>query len=444
MICRLFWVGFLCCFATALQAASPVQTMRGPGGMLVYLLESHANPMVEMRMVLPGGSMHDPPGKAGVASLTAWMFNEGGGDMDAVTFQERLAYYGIAMDATASLENTTVNVTTLSAHLEEAWSCLADALLRPRLEEKDFARAVAERRAVILKGQEQPYTQASLLLDRMLYPDHPYGVPENGTLESLPRITVADLRQFYAESLRAPDMVLAVAGDISLTQLQGLLDRHLASLDPTPSTRPAIPEVAQDQPAKPPTTQHLEMDIPQTTLMLGAIAISRQDPDYYAFYVLNQLLGGSGLTSRLSLELREKRGLTYGVYSDFSPLSKGGPFIIAMQTKTESVQESLDLIHKALQQMVEETVTEEELEAVVRYLTGSFPLHLDGLGKLAAIWGRIGYYQLGSDYLDKWPARVKAVTREDIRRVARRLLDRSRFYTVTVGRSGKNSQAGSP
>ncbi|MBF0583720.1 MAG: insulinase family protein [Magnetococcales bacterium] len=432
---RLFMLVVCCCLAVEAQAVPAVQTMQGPGGMPVYLVESHANPMVELRLVLPGGSVHDPAGKAGLAALTAWMFNEGGGSMDAATFQERLAFHGISMDATASLEKTTVKVTTLSQHLEEAWSCLADALLRPRLEEKDFVRAVAEQRAVILKEREQPQTQANLLLNKMLYPDHPYGVPVIGTLESLPRISLADLRRFQQESVHAPDMVLAVAGDITLSRLQELLERHLAGLDTTPAPRQPIPEVVLDQPATPPTVQHLEMDIPQTTLLLGAIGITRQDPDYYTFYVLNQLLGGSGLHSRLSMEMREKRGLTYGVYSHFSPLSKGGPFIISMKTKTASAKESLDLLHKELQRMVQDGVTEAELQEVIRYLTGSFPLHLDGLGKLATLWGNIGFHRLGLDYLDKWPERIRAVSREEVARVAARLLGSSRFYTVTVGKT---------
>ncbi|MBF0162737.1 MAG: insulinase family protein, partial [Magnetococcales bacterium] len=424
----LLW--FVFSLTPSAQAGTQVQSFRGPAGMRVYLLESHASPMLEMRLVTRGGSVYDPPDKAGLASLTAWMFNEGAGEMDSATFQERLAFHGILMDATASLETLVVKVTTLSAHWEEAGERLADAVLRPRLEEKALLRAVAEQRASLIKNLEQPQHQAALLLQKNLYPNHPYGRPVAGTLEGLSRVTLADVRDFHADAFHGPAMVLAVAGDVDRSALQAFLHRHFAALDATPSPMPAIPPVVRKRPAGSPATEHLEMDLPQTTLQLGTIAIRRRDPDYYAFYVLNQLLGGVGLTGRLGREIREKRGLTYGVYSRFSPLSQEGPFVISMQTKTASTQEALLLLRQQLQAIVQEEVPEEELDDVIRYLTGSFPLHQDGLGKLAALWGSIGFHKLGMDYLEKWPERIRAVRREDVARVARRILDLEQFCTV--------------
>lgn len=414
----------------AVHAALPVQYFKGPGGLDVYFVESHVNPMVEVRLLARAGSVFDPPGKEGVSSLTAWMFNEGGGAMDAATFQERLTFHGISLGATVSLEVMTVSLTTLTEQLDEAWSRLGDALLRPRFDEEDFARARAEQSAYIIKRREQPGVQASLLLQKKLYPNHPYGRAISGTLESLQRITLEDLRRFHADSFHAPDMVLAVAGDIDLVSLKKLIDRHLSGLDATASPFPATPQ------AKPIVAgqQHKVMDVPQTTLRLGTVGISRQDPDYYAFYVMNQILGGGGLSSRLNEEIREKRGLAYGVYAYFSPLAGGGPFVIGMKTKTESVHEAGALIRQEIQRMAKDGVTASELQNVKRYLTGSFPLHLDGLGKLSGIWGVIGFHKRGLDYLDRWQERINAVTREDILRVARRILDLSRFYTVTVGK----------
>ena len=439
MIGRRFWLflvgGWLLCGVTVVQATPKVQSFQGPGGMTVFLVESHANPMVEVRLVARGGAAYDPPGKGGVASLTAWMFNEGSTEMDSATFQEQLAFHGILLDASATLETLTVRLTTRTEHLEESWSRLADGLLRPRLAEKDFAQAMDEQRAQIIKDQEQPQTRASLRLHRMLYPDHPYGLPVVGTLESLARITLADVRRFQTDAFHTPDMVLAVAGDLDLPRLQGLINRHLSGLNSQPSPLAAIPSVPADPPVGGAKTERIEMDLPQTTLLLGTIGIRRQDPDYYAFYVLNQLLGGAGLNSRLSTEIREKRGLTYGVYSHFVPLSNNGPFFVVMKTKTESTNEALALLNQELQRLTQEGVSETELQEVIRYLTGSFPLHLDGLGKISALWGSIGYYRLGLDYLDKWPDRIRAVTRDDILRVARRLLEPQRFDTVIVGKS---------
>lgn len=428
--CMVFLVLLLAQTVSA-RAESTIQHFQGPGGMAVYFVESHANPMVEVRLVARAGSAFDPPDKSGVSSLTSWMFNEGGGDMDAATFQERLTFHGISLGATSSRDIITINLTTLTEQQDEAWSRLADALLRPRFDANDFARAMNEQRASILKDQEQPDVQASHLLYQKLYPHHPYENPVDGTLASLARITLDDLRQFHADAFHAPAMVLAVAGDVTLIPLKALIQKHLSGLNVTPSPFSPIPAAKPIQKG----AFHQEMELPQTTLQLGTLGIDRHDPDYYAVYVLNQILGGSGLSSRLNEEIREKRGLAYGVYSYFSPLEGGGPFVVGMSTKTASTQEALSLIRQEIQRLSTDGVSALELQEVKRYLTGSFPLHLDGLGKLATLWSVIGYYQRGLDYLDKWPERIHAVTLDDIKRVARRLLNIDKFYTVTVGKT---------
>jgi zinc protease len=429
---RRCWFGL---FIVFLGWSGPVLAghFTGPGGLSVYLLESHANPMVEVRLLSRGGAVHDPPGKEGVAALTAWMFNEGSQELVSSDFHERLEFHGIHMDATANMESLQVNLTTRTEHLEEAWARLADLLLRPRLDEKDFLRAVSEQRASIIKAREQPQTVASLRMHRLLYPDHPYGAPVSGTLEGLAKVTLADVRRRHAEAWHAPDLILAVAGAVTQAQLESLLQRHLAALDATPSPLPPVPEVSvfSGEQAK---QHHIAMDLPQTTIMLATVGIKRQDPDYYTLYVLNQILGGAGLTSRLSQEIREKRGLTYGVYSRFSPFSEPGPFVVVMKTKTASRQEAVQLLMQELQKVADHGVSEQELQEAVQYLTGSFPLYLDGLGKLASIWGSIGFYRLGDDYLQQWPQRIRAVGRVDIHRVAKRILDPARFFTVTVGK----------
>ena len=424
------FVVFLLGQALSARAESTIQHFQGPGGMAVYLVENHANPMVEVRLVARAGSAFDPLEKSGVSSLTGWMFNEGGGNMDAATFQERLTFHGISLGASTSRDIMTIRLTALTEQLDEAWSRLADALLRPRFDTSDFARAMDEQRASIIKDKEQPNVQASLLLYQKLYPHHPYGNPVDGTLESLARITLDDLRQFHTDAFHAPAMVLAVAGDVTLVRLKALIQKHLSGLNVTPSPFPPIPVAKPTQKG----TFHQELVLPQTTLQLGTLGISRHDPDYYTFYVLNQILGGSGLSSRLNEQIREKRGLAYGVYSYFAPLEGGGPFVVGMRTKTASTQEALSLIRLEIQRLANEGVSALELQAVKRYLTGSFPLHMDGLGKLATLWSIIGYYQRGLDYLDKWPERINAVTLDNIKRVAQRLLDIDKFYTVTVGK----------
>ena len=418
---------------SAESAWSPkVSRFQGPGGMTVYHVESHANPLVMAELLVRGGASYDPKGRAGVASLVGWMFNEGGGDLDSEAFQERLEYYGISLSGSAGRDAMTVSLATLSTHLDLAWSMMMDALLQPRFAAADFDRAIAERIASLKKSKEKPDTLASLALAKAIYGDHPYGQPSKGDLTTIAAIKLEDLVLFHEQAFRLPNLVLAVTGDITLPRLKKLVATSFAKMNKTPSPFQALPmALAKNRPDQ----QHIELDVPQTAIRLGGVSINRHDPDYYAMVVMNQILGGGGFTSRLTKEIREKRGLTYGVYSYFSPLAAQGPFVVGMKTKTASVLESLNLLRQELTRMVDEEVDRDELEDIKRYLTGSFPLNLDGLSKLSGIWGVIGFYQRGLDYLEKWPERIRAVSGKDIRRVARRILDSNRLHAVTVGRT---------
>ncbi|MBF0135287.1 MAG: insulinase family protein [Magnetococcus sp. DMHC-1] len=404
-------------------------------GMRVLLVESHTNPMVEVRLMVRAGSAYDPVGKEGLADVTAWLFNEGAGEKTAETFQEQLDFFGIRLQGLAARDFFQVSLTTLTAYLDEAFKSLGLALLQPRYDADALARAVADKRSDLIQEKEKATVQAERLLYAMLYAGHPYGHPINGTLQSLESISLEDVRRFREEGFRGPDMVMAVAGDIDQQRLQELLERHFTSMDNRPSSWPVIaPAVvaAQGQ------TRHLDLDVPQTAIRLGRVGINRQDPDFYALTVMDHILGG-GSTSRLFKQVREKKGLAYSVSSAFSPLSALGPLVFALETKNTSVTEALGLVRKEIERMAREEVEQKELTDAIQYLTGSFPLHLDGLDKLSATWAAIGFYQRGADYLVKWPERIRAVTREDIARVARRFLDVERFVTITVGGKEKKT-----
>jgi zinc protease len=409
-----------------------VSRFNGPGGMKVYHVESHANPLVMVKLLVRGGAGYDPKDKAGVANLVAWMFNEGGGDLDSKAFQEKLNYYGISLSGSAGRDAMTISMATLSTHLDVAWAMMMDAVLRPKFAKADFDRAIAEQIATLKQAREKPGALASDALSREIYGNHPYGKPAKGSLKSIPNITLDDLKTYHDEVFRLPTMVLAVAGDISLAKLKKLTTESFAKVNNLPASFRPIPFAFTK---KRNHSQHIELDVPQTAIRFGGVGINRNDPDYYALVVMNQILGGGGFSSRLTKEIREKRGLTYGVYSYFSPLAAQGPFVIGMQTKTASVSEAKKLIHKELKLMATKDVGSEELADIKRYLTGSFPLNLDGLGKLAGTWGVIGFYDRGLDYLEKWPDRIRDVTKKDIRRVARRILDIKRLHIVTVGRT---------
>ncbi|MBF0627137.1 MAG: insulinase family protein [Magnetococcales bacterium] len=422
---------FVALAAHAGEQQDKVQYLVANRGIRIFLLENHVNPMVELRILVRGGAAYDPKGREGVATMTAWMFNEGGGELDSTAFQERLQYHGITLGANAGQDTIEVSLTTLSAHLDEAMTRLGEAMTRPRFDAADFQRGVRERIAELIKSEEDPGFQATRAIYPLIYGDHPYGRPVTGTVESVKRIELADIRRHHAATFRAPGMVLSVAGDIGMERLNALVEKHFAALESEPGPFGGLPEAAVDEAG---VERHVEMDQPQTTIRIGGVGIHRDDPDFYALTVMNQILGGGGLTSRLTQVLREERGLTYGVFSYFSPLAGRGPFMVGTETKSESAGEALSLIRQELNRLMEEEVSEAELSEVQRYLTGSFPLQLDGLDKLADTWCRIGFYRRGLDYLDKWPERIRAVTRADVRRVAQRILVPKRLHTVTVGK----------
>ncbi len=424
-------LGLLWPLVASVQGAEryPVERFVTGNGMTVLLVENHANPMVEVRLLIRAGSVLDPPDRGGVASLAAWMFNEGAGDLDAAAFQELLDFHGIELSAAVDRESFGVDLTTLTESLDEAFRLLGLALQAPRFDGEPFQRAIDEHRARLEKDQEKPDVRASQALYREVFRGHPYARPVDPTAESLPNLTAADLAAFRARYFRAPDMVLAVAGDLTLERLRTLVETHLGGLDARPAHRLALPEA---DPRPPAPRLHIPMTINQTTIRLGRVGISRQDPDYYVLTVLNHILGG-GFASRLYEEIREKQGLAYSVYSHFSPLAARGPLVVGMRTKNSSVEQALELLRRELARIAADGVTEQELQDARLYLTGSFPLRLDGLDKLAATWAAIAFHDRGWDYLERWPERIQAVTRDDLSRTARRLLQPDGFSVVTAG-----------
>ncbi|HAT51597.1 MAG: insulinase family protein [Nitrospirae bacterium] len=429
LVMILGWSPALSFGETAMAAARFFQTREG---MRVYLVENHANPMVEVSILTRGGSVFDPIGKEGVAYLTAWMFNEGAGEMDSETFRGRLDYYGIVMDANAGRDTLGVNMTTLSGHLEEAFGLLSLAVTQPRFDREDLERARQETISTLKQSREHADWLAGLRLYAMMFPGHGYGHPTIGSEESVARITLNDVRQFHVKSMHGPQMVMAVAGDVTEATLRQLLEKTMGGVDPRPSLRgpiAATPSVAEG------ALFHVAMDSPQTAIEMGVVAMDREDGDYYPMLVLGQAFGGHGLTSRLFEEIREKRGLAYGVNASFSPLEGRGPFVISMKTKTDTVAEALGLIREEMTVVARDGLGKQELEDVKRYLTQSFALNFDTLKKQAATWSLIGYYRRGMDYLQRWPERILGVGEGDVKRVARRILNPNHFQTVTVGKT---------
>ncbi|MBF0284962.1 MAG: insulinase family protein [Magnetococcales bacterium] len=414
-----------------------------PHGMKVVLVESRANPMAVISYGVPGGgSAFDPPGKEGMAYLTAQMMAEAAGDRPYRAFQERQAFYGLEIKVSAGRDDLRASVQSLSEHLEEAFALFSDVLLRPRFDESDWERIKRIHLAGLLKEKEQPEHVASLALFKRVFSRHAYGHAPKGTPESVKGLTVGDFRSFHQQVVRAPGAVLSVAGDLSLQQLKALTARHLEGLSGSKGSVVAVPAAPV---SKKGIREHIPGEGSQTVFRLGlSTGMAHGDPDAFPSLVMNHLLGGGGFSSRLTQELRTKRGLTYGVYTRPSPLRAGGVLVVATSTKTATAGEALGLMRWEIERMAREGVTAEELEDCKRELTGSFPLELDGLAKLAGLWTNVMLYDLGEDYLSTWKDKVMAVTQADVLRVAQRVLRWNSFHVVSVGKEGPAAEVYPP
>nr|CRH04965.1 putative Peptidase M16 [Candidatus Magnetococcus massalia] len=418
------------------QSAFPVERFTLANGLTVLLVESHSNPMVEFRLLTRAGSAYDPNGLQGIAYVMGWMANEGAGELEAQAFQEKLDFRGMRLYGSTSRDYLKYQLTTLSRDLDEAFQMLVDAVKQPRFDAEPLARVKRERIASYEQSREDADTLADEALMQALFSNHPYRHPVGGYPRTIEKITPEDLHRFHQKAIRAPNMVLSVAGDISLKKLKSLVQQHFSGLspDPGPFGAPVTRTLPLQQAGF--TQQHIHKQGPQTVVQMGWMGIDRHDPDYFAVYMLNHLLGGGGFTSRLTQEIREKRGLTYSVHSYFVPWEGRGGWEVGMRTRNQSRDQALALARAELAKIRHEGISEEELSQAKKHLLGAFPIMLDSLSKLASTWSIIGFYKRGWDYLERWPERVAAVTTADLKRVANRFFNENQMVAVMVGPEG--------
>jgi len=411
------------------SAEPKIQELKTAGGLTAWLVESKSIPMISMEIAFRAGSAFEPTDKAGLASLTANLLDEGTENLSDREFKASLERIGARFGAGADKLDLTLTLDTLTEHKEAAFALLADALKNPA-----FTPAATERlqdmfKAALKRQEEDPGSVARKAFGKALYGDHPYATPLLGTAESVAALTPDDARAYYAAQVNKANMVIAVVGDISAKALGKLLDEHFAEL-PAGDARnmmTAVPVV--------PTAQkiHITRPIPQATVMLGHLGISREHPDYFNVFVMNHILGGGGFSSRLMSEIREKRGLTYGVSSGFSPLPQRGSFVAQLATKNADALPAAKLVEVEIDKMQAAEVSEAEYNDAIDYLTGSFPLRLDSNDKILGYLTTMQMENLGADYLEVWTDKIKAVTRADILAAAKTHLQPKNFIEVIVG-----------
>jgi zinc protease len=374
-----------------------------------------------------GGAALDPAGKEGRALMTMNLLTEGAGDLDSQAFAAQLEDRAIAMDFEAGADAVQGSLKTLNEHRDAAIDLLRLAMVKPRFDSADVERVRASTLATIAREAESPDAIARRTWMSTAFPDHPYGRPARGTKESVTGLTVADMRGFVAERLARDNLVIGVVGDITPEELGRVLDRAFGDL-PAKAGPNDVPPV---KPAGAGRTLVVRRPVPQSIIMLGSDGVKRDDPDWFAASIVNYVLGGGGFNSRLMEEVREKRGLTYGIYTYLATFDRGGLILASNSTENARAGQALDVTREVWRGMHEQGPTEAEVANAKRYLTGSFALRLDSTTRIARTLVAVQYDRLGIDYLNQRDALINAV--EDTRRVARRLLDPATLLTVVVG-----------
>ena len=409
--------------------AAEVQHIVTPAGIDVWYVREPSIPIIALSLGFPGGTALDPAGKEGLANLAMSLLDEGAGDMDDLAFQRAVVDQAILMSFRAGLDAVSVSLQTLSRDREEAFRLLGVALSAPRFEAAAVERVRGQVLAVIASDEKDPDSIAGRRWFEAMFGDHPYARSRNGTVDGVAAITQDDLRVFMRERITRGEVVVGASGDVPAEEMGRLVDLALANL-PASGAPSTVPEAGFPMGGR---LEVVDMSIPQSIATFGLPGLKRKDPDFYAAYVMNYILGGSGFASRLTETVREERGLAYSVYSYLYTLRRAGLFLGGVATRNDAIAESLDLIRDELERMAEEGVSERELADAKLGMTGAFPLRFDSAASVAEMLVGMQYEDLGIDYFDKRNSYIEAVTTTDIRNVARRLLDDDRLLVVVVG-----------
>lgn len=411
-------------------AGPQIQQWTAPSGARVLFVQSRELPIVDVRIAFDAGSARDGD-QPGIATFANHMLLQGAGEWDAGEIAARFEEVGANVNQGVERDMATLGFRSLSESeaLAQSRDTLIKVLHAPAFSDADVKRE-RERMLVALRQQEQsPGDVAKRAFYEAVFGDHPYAGDPLGNLESVAAMEAHDLRKFHRRYYTAANAVVALVGDLDRAQAERLAERLTAQL-PAGRRADPLPEVDDLSEAK---TLRIDHPSSQSHILIGAPGMYRGHPDYFALYLGNHALGGGGLVSRLSDEVREKRGLSYSVYSYFSPMARKGPFVMGMQTRNDQVDQGVQVLREQLETFVSDGPTAEELEASVKNLTGGFPLRIDSNQKILEYLTVIGFYGLPLDYLDRFVGRIEAVERAQITRAFDDRLDPDAMVTVIVG-----------
>jgi zinc protease len=416
--------------STPSHAAAKIQHLISPGGIEAWFVQDATVPLVAMEFAISGGAAQDPADKSGVGNMVAGLIDEGSGDLDSKTFHERLDRRAIELSFSVTRDYFRGSMRMLKDNRDEAFDLLRMSLTSPHFESADVERIRTQVLSGLKRDTSNPSALASRKFLQIAFGDHPYGRPSNGSLESVPNITIADLKDYVSRVLAKENLKIAVVGDIDAASLGRLLDQTFGALPAKASLTPVSDIVA----TRPPLREFIPLDVPQTVVMFGGPGIRRNDPNFMSAFVVNHILGGGALSSRLYREVREKRGLAYSVYDSLLWMEHSALFIGNTGTRADRAGETVDAVNTEVRRMAEDGPTQEELDEAKSYIKGSRMLSLDTSSKLAAALLQYQLDRLPIDYIERRNAVVDAVTLADAKKAAQKLWGRG-LLTVIVGRA---------
>jgi zinc protease len=415
----------------ALTAASSAQAMTiekivSPSGIPAWLVRENSTPLVAMNFAFHGGSAQDEADKAGTANLAADLLDEGAGDLDSATYHKRLEDHAIDLGFQVGRDYLHGTLRTLNEHRDEAFDLLGLALSKPRFDADAVERVRGQLMAVLRRETTSPNSLASRSWWRTAFPNHPYGRDAQGSLETVPHIAAADLRDYVRRVFARDTLTISIVGDVDAATAGKLIDRAFAALPKKSDLKPIAAAVPQGIGRR----IVVPVDVPQAVVTFGGNGLERSDPDFMAGYIVNHILGGGSFSSRLYREVREKRGLAYGVSDSLVWFRRAAVVLGGTATRADRTADALSIIQEETKRMADSGPTPEELAAAKSYLKGAYALSLDSSNKIAAQLTQIQLDNLGSDYIQRRDKLIDAVTIDDARRVAKRLYGGGMLVTV--------------
>jgi zinc protease len=424
--------------APSVAGAMTIERVVSPGGIEAWLVQDHTLPLIAVEFAILGSADQDPADKPGVAHLATSLLDEGAGPYDAMDFHGRLERKAIELSFRAGRDYFRGTLRTLKDNRDEAFDYLRLALTEPRFDAAAVERTRAQTMSRLQRETMSPNDIASRNWWATAFPRHPYGRPVHGTLESVPGITVDDMKAYVRRALARNTIKISIVGDIDPATAGQLIDRTFGALPAKADLTPVPGIVPQGLGRR----IVIQLDVPQAVVNFGGPGIDRNDPDFMAAYIVNHILGGGSFTSRLYREVREKRGLAYGVSDNLIWLNHTALLIGSTATRADATGQTIEIIEGEIRRLADDGPTEEEFDKAKTYLKGSFALGLDTSNRIASQLVQMQLDKLGIDYVERRAGLIDAVTMADAKRVAKRLLDNGLLVTVVGRPEGVTSTEG--